>query len=126
MNLLPPKHYDLIISHNPAGEYTKHVRHEETGKAVIRLWHAGRISTHELWTFAYQDGNKKYFPRPIEKATIYRTLTKRIWLRKYSIITEIYGFEESSFEAETTPRAEAFWQFTDPDNAKRWIKNRGV
>ena len=44
LELLPPKHFDLIISHNPAGEYTRHIRHEEAGKAVINLWNAGKIS----------------------------------------------------------------------------------
>ncbi len=82
LDLLPPKHFDLIISHNPSGEYTRHIRHEEIGKAVIRLWHSGKIPASELWTFAYEDGNKEYFPRPIEIAPGYRTLTKRIWLKK--------------------------------------------
>jgi LmbE family N-acetylglucosaminyl deacetylase len=122
LDLLPPKHFDLIISHNPSGEYTRHIRHEEVSKAVIKLWHAGKISTHELWTFAYEDGNKKYFPRPVENATIYQKLTKRIWLRKNSIITVTYGFEKGSFEAETTPRAESFWQFTYSYDAQRWLK----
>ena len=126
LNLLPPKHFDLIISHNPSGEYTKHIRHEEASKAVIKLWHVGKISTNELWTFAYEDGNKEYYPRPVENDTIYRTLTKRIWLRKYSIITETYGFEKSSFEAETTPRAESFWQFTNSYDAQKWLHNGGV
>jgi LmbE family N-acetylglucosaminyl deacetylase len=70
LDLLPPKHFDLIISHNPSGEYTKHIRHEEAGKAVIKLWHAGKISTNELWTFAYEDGNKEYYPRPVENIRI--------------------------------------------------------
>ena len=121
LNLLPAKHFDLIISHNPTGEYTRHLRHEETGKAVIKLWSAGKISTNELWTFAYTDDNKKHYPVAVENASIYRILTKRIWLRKYSIITETYGFEKSGFEAETTPRAESFWQFTDPRDAKKWF-----
>ena len=112
MKLLPSKHLDLIISHNPNGEYTRHRRHEETGKAVMKLWKAGKISADELWTFAYEDGDKEYYPRPIENATFYRVLTKRIWLKKYNIITETYGFKKTSFEAETTPRAESFWQFT--------------
>jgi len=56
LNLLPAKHFDLIISHNPSGEYTRHIRHEETAKAVIELWHTGKILTAELWTFAYEDG----------------------------------------------------------------------
>jgi LmbE family N-acetylglucosaminyl deacetylase len=126
MQLLPPTHFDLIISHNPSGEYTRHIRHEEVSKAVIKLWHAGKISTNELWTFAYEDGNKEYYPRSIEKATIYRKLMKRIWLRKYSIITSTYGFEKNSWEAETTPRAESFWQFTNSYDAKKWLNNGGV
>lgn len=125
LDLLPPQHFDLIITHNPTGEYSRHLRHEEVSKAVIGLWHTGKISASELWTFAYVDGNKEYYPRPVENADVYRKLTKRIWLRKYSIITETYGFEKSSFEAETTPRAEAFWQFKDPNDAQRWIK-KGV
>ncbi|MCU0472794.1 MAG: PIG-L family deacetylase [Bacteroidales bacterium] len=112
LQLLPTTHFDLIISHNPGGEYTRHVRHEETGKAVIKLWHAGKISADELWTFAYEDGDKKYYPRSIETADICHKLTEQTWLKKYSIITETYGFKKTSFEAETTPRTETFWQFS--------------
>jgi LmbE family N-acetylglucosaminyl deacetylase len=126
IDLLPPKYFDLLISHHPAGEYTRHIRHKEAGKAVIKLWHAGRIYANELWVFAYEDGHKEYFPRPIEKADIYRILTKRIWLRKYSIITETYGFVKSSFEAQTTPRAESFWQFTNSYDAKKLLNNQHV
>jgi LmbE family N-acetylglucosaminyl deacetylase len=126
LDLIPPKHFDLVIAHNPTGEYTRHLRHEEVSKAVITLWHADKISTNELWTFAYEDGNKEYYPRSIEKATIYRKLTKRIWLSKYNIITSTYGFEKNSWEAETTPRAESFWQFFNPNDAKKWLNNGGV
>jgi LmbE family N-acetylglucosaminyl deacetylase len=126
LELLPPEYFDLIITHNPSGEYTRNIRHEEVSKAVIRLWHSGRISTHELWTFAYSDGNKEYYPRPFANATVYQTLTRRIWLRKYSLITETYGFEKGSFEAETTPRAESFWQFTNSYDAKKWVSNGGT
>jgi len=126
LRLLPPMHFDLIISHNPNGEYTRHVRHEETGRAVIKLWNEGKISANKLWIFAYEDGGKKYYPRPVETATVFRELTEHIWLKKYSIITETYGFEKTSFEAKTTPRAESFWQFTDTDKAERWINNETV
>ncbi|MGD0754755.1 MAG: PIG-L family deacetylase [Bacteroidales bacterium] len=121
LQLLPSRHFDLIISHNPGGEYTRHIRHEETSKAVINLWKAGRISANELWTFAYEDGNKKYYPRPIKTASVFEKLTEQTWLKKYSIITETYGFERNSFEAETTPRAESFWQFTIPYDAQKWL-----
>ena len=122
MKLLPAGPFDLIISHNPNGEYTRHIRHEETGKAVIKLWIAGKISTTELWTFAYTDDNKKHYPKADENADISRTLMKRIWHRKYSIITETYGFDKNGFEAQTTPRTESFWRFTDPAFAKKWLK----
>jgi LmbE family N-acetylglucosaminyl deacetylase len=125
LDLLPQQHFDLIITHNPTGEYTKHVRHEEISKAVIKLWNAGMISTNELWTFAYEDGHKEYYPRPVENASIFRILTKRIWLRKYSLITETYGFPKNGWEEETTPKAEAFWQFMDPNDAKKWLDNGG-
>jgi hypothetical protein len=126
LQLLPPIHFDLVISHNPSGEYTRHLRHEEAGKAVINLWHAGKIAAHELWTFAYEDGDKKYYPRPIETAPGYRVLDKQIWQKKYSLITITYGFEKDSFEAQTTPRAESFWQFTNSNKAKEWLNNGGI
>ena len=126
VDLLPQKYYDLIITHNPNGEYTKHLRHEEISRAVITLWHEGKISTNELWTFAYQDANKEHYPLAVENANIYLSLTKRIWLRKYSIITKTYGFEKNSWEAETTTRAESFWKFTNPNDAKKWLNNGGV
>lgn len=112
-NLLPPVHFDLMITHHPNGEYTRHVRHEETGKAVMMLWQTGKISASELWTFAYEDGNKEYFPKPVETATVFISLPKDIWLKKYRIITGIYGFTPDSWEAETTPMAEAFWKVSD-------------
>ena len=94
MELLPLKHYDLIITHNLSGEYTRHLRHEEVSKAVIRLWLTGKIVTDELWTFAYEDNNKKYYPKAIEKATVCQQLAEKIWTKKYNIITETYGFKK--------------------------------
>lgn len=126
LDLLPSKHFDLIITHNSTGEYTKHLRHEEVNKAVINLWHAGKISANELWTFAYEDGNKQYYPRSVENATIYSILPKQIWLKKYKIIIKTYGFNKYSWEAETTPKSEAFWQFTNAHDTMKWLKNGGL
>jgi LmbE family N-acetylglucosaminyl deacetylase len=122
LDLLPPKHFDLIITHDPSGEYTRHLRHEEVSRAVINLWKSGKVSTNDLWTFAYEDNNKAYFPKAEEEGTFFRALLNRIWLRKYAIITETYGFEKSSWEAQTTPKIESFRQFTDPLDAHKWLK----
>jgi LmbE family N-acetylglucosaminyl deacetylase len=113
MEGLPSYSYDLIISHDPKGEYTRHLRHEEVGEAVIRLWSSEMISANELWTFAYEDGGKKYLPK----------LSQPVWEKKYNLITKTYGFDKDSFEAQTTPRAESFWQFTNHNNALQWITN---
>ena len=111
LSLLPARNYDLIITHSIEGEYTRHRRHEEVAKAVTTLVETGRLQTDELLIFAYEDGNKKHFPRPIESAETIVQLPDHIWMKKYKIITETYGFDEQSWEAKTTPVKEAFWNF---------------
>ena len=124
IRLLPSRHFDLVISHSPAGEYTRHLRHEEIGESVIALWHTEKIQTDELWTFAYEDGGKRHLPQPIPSAHVYQTLPGDIWQKKYNLITGTYGFQNGGFEAQTTPRAEAFWRFTNSTEARRWLTNK--
>ena len=123
LKLLPTNHFDLIITHNPLGEYTRHLRHEEIGIAVINLWYKRKISTTKLWILAYEDGQKTYLPRPIPKTDVVIALSKTTWLKKYEIITKTYGFNPDSWEAQTTPKKEAFWQFTEAEKAKEWKDN---
>jgi LmbE family N-acetylglucosaminyl deacetylase len=125
LQLLPDKHFDLLITHDPAGEYTRHLRHEETSGAVINLWYEKKVSAHELRTFAYEDGGRAYLPRPIKNADIFFELPEKIWQMKYQIITETYGYKGDSYEAQTTPRAEAFWQFQNPGQAWQWLNKGG-
>lgn len=125
LQLLPEPQFDLIITHDPSGEYTRHLRHEETSQAVIKLWSANKILADEIWTFAYEDGEKKYLPKPIKNANFYYNLPVKIWQKKYRIITGIYGFNKNSFEAQTTPHAEAFWQFTGSEQARQWLNKGG-
>jgi LmbE family N-acetylglucosaminyl deacetylase len=125
LDLLPDHSFDLVITHNPSGEYTQHIRHEEISRAVIKLWSIGKIVTNKLWTFAFEDGGKKYFPRPIENAPLYYKLTVNTWQKKYELMTKQYGYKKNSWEAETTPKAEAFWEFSDPADAMKWLDRRG-
>ncbi len=122
MELLPGGHYDLLITHHPTGEYTRHIRHEEVSHAVVSRWSEGKLSAGELWTFAYEDGGKRYLPRPVENASIYEVLPEPIWRAKYHIIIGTYGFPPDGFEAKITPRAEAFWRFSEPSAAKAWLE----
>ena len=126
LRLISDVHFDLIITHNPNGEYTRHLRHEEVSEAVINLWEEGKLTTGQLWTFAYEDGNKAYYPKAEIQATSYLHLPQKLWELKYSIITKTYGFDESSWEAKTTPGDEAFWHFSNPQQAKEWLAKGGT
>lgn len=124
--LLPKQNFDLIITHSPKGEYTRHLRHEEIGSAVMELWNDKKIVSKELWLFAYEDGNKEYYPKAIENASMQHKLPKNIWEEKYRIITEVYGFGKKGFEAKTTPKTEAFWKFENPINAQSWLEQEKI
>jgi LmbE family N-acetylglucosaminyl deacetylase len=109
MDLLPSHRYDLILTHSLWGEYTRHRRHEEVAKAVMALRDSQRISTGDIWMFAYEDGGGKYLPRSAPNPDVHIRLPKDLWQRKYEIVTDVYGFAPDSFEAKTTPREETFW-----------------
>jgi hypothetical protein len=122
--LLPPVHYDLIITHSPAGEYTRHKRHEEIGRAVFSLWEQTMIHASELWFFAYEDHDKTCYPRAIPDADRIIDLPEPVWSGKYGIITRIYRFSKDSFEAMATPETEAFWCLKKGEKIKN--ENYGV
>jgi len=109
MDLLPSYRYDLILMHSFWGEYTRNRRHEEVAKAVLALRDMQRISTGDIWMFAYEDGGGKYLPRPAANSDVCIRLPRDIWQRKYEIVTEVYGRAPDSFEARTTPKEETFW-----------------
>jgi len=126
LQLLPAKRYDLVITHSIHGEYTRHLRHEETGRAVINLWVSGKLRTDELWAFAYSDNRKAHLPVADRGVPLYYQLRGHIWEKKYDIITAIYGFDKNSWEARTTPRNEAFHQFFTAAAANAWVAGGNV
>jgi len=127
LSLLPPGHFDLVLTHSPYGEYTRHRRHEETSMAVTALWEKGLIRIDEVWMFAYEDsgrGGRDDLPRAIKKAHLVVQLPEDVWREKYRTITEVYGFEPESYEACITQREEAFWCFRSPVEFQRWLRSR--
>lgn len=121
LSLLPSGPFTRVLTHGLRGEYTRHRRHEQTARAVVSLWSSARLAAGELLLFAYEDGRRAYLPRPVDNASVYTALEEGIWREKYDIITTTYGFEPSSFEARTTPRAEAFWRLTSSADARVWM-----
>jgi LmbE family N-acetylglucosaminyl deacetylase len=121
-SLLPPQSFDLVLTHGPRGEYTRHRRHEEVSRAVTDLWRSGGIVAARLSMFAYADGGRECLPLPVRDAHRSENLADDVWRTKYSIITQTYGFAADSFEARTTPREEAFWCFDSVSALDRWLR----
>lgn len=113
--------YDLLITHSPRGEYTRHRRHTEIFSAVSALYNAGRIRAKRLWLFAYEDGGGAYPPRAMEDASLQVALPQPVWEEKHRIIHGVYGFAYDSWEARTTPQVEAFWCFESPAEVAAWL-----
>jgi LmbE family N-acetylglucosaminyl deacetylase len=107
--LLAGDSYDLVLTHGPNGEYTRHRRHAECCQAVVGLWRSGEIETGRLWMFAYDDGDRAYLPRVRADADRRDVLPDGIWLEKRRLIMDVYGFGPDTWEARTTPREEGFW-----------------
>jgi LmbE family N-acetylglucosaminyl deacetylase len=126
LSLLPEGRVDLVVSHSPLGEYTRHRRHEEAGRAVLELWSAGRLAADAVWAFAYDDAGGARLPTAVPHADRVEELAERVWREKYRIITAVYGFGPESFEARATPRTEAFWCFDSPVAARRWMNEKGL
>ncbi len=124
LSLLPGRRFDLVLTHGPWGEYTRHRRHEETCKAVISLWRAGQLTARGLWLFAYEDSGGRRLPCARSDAHVKQALPSEIWQRKYAIIRDVYGFSPESFEARSAPREEAFWCFESPEAFGAWIDRR--
>jgi len=111
VRLLDTNRFDLIITHGLNGEYTRHLRHEETAKAVLGLWRNGGLDSEQILMFAYEDGGGEYIPKPAparRDSDILIKLPEEIWRKKYDIITKIYGFGPDSFEAKAAQRQESF------------------
>lgn len=121
LQLLPALNYDLILTHAPGGEYTRHRRHEEVSQAVIVLWQTGVISAKELWLFAYDDDHGRQLPQAIQTAHHFEALPEMIGQEKYRLITEVYGFSTESWEAHVVPQNEAFWRFGSPSELQTWL-----
>ena len=121
LEALPARRFERIVTHCPLGEYTRHLRHEEVGRAMLRLWLAGELSAPEVWLFAYEDEGGTRLPRAVETAHVAFELSPEIWREKYRLMTEVYGFSSESWEARVTPRKEAFFRVTTHADASAWL-----
>lgn len=106
--------HDLVLTHGPLGEYTRHRRHEECSAAVVQLWRDGRLNAKEMKLFAYEDQGGSTLPRARADADETETLLPDTLTKKHHIMTDIYGFAEESWEVRASPKVESFYCATTP------------
>lgn len=123
LRLLCDRRYDLVLTHGPCGEYTRHRRHEECCRAVVGLWRDGRIRTDELWLFAYDDDGGTRLPHVSGGADLRMHLDGDMWREKRRLVTGPYGFADDSWEARCTPREEGFRIFHSPGTAAGFLES---
>lgn len=119
---LPRQRFHLILTHGPAGEYTRHRRHEEVCRAVVALWQARKLTADGLWMFAYEDAGRQHLPRVRRDADVREELPESLWQEKTRLITQIYGFPPDSWEVRAVPREEGFRCFEDAQSAHLYIE----
>jgi LmbE family N-acetylglucosaminyl deacetylase len=100
--------FDIILTHNPFGEYTRHLRHEEVSDAVLFMLCKGVLKSKELWRFNYFDNKRKEFPKVKEDSDFILELTDEIFEKKKEIVHQIYGFSQDSWEFKAIPKIEGF------------------
>ena len=123
---LDGRSYDAVITHSPLGEYTRHRRHEEAWQAIWPLWRGKQIRSKSLWAFAYGDAQGRRKPSVDADAHLLLPLDVSVWTEKYRILTEVYGFAATSWEARVTPRIEGFWCFDSVKAVENWTRKRGI
>ena len=122
LRLLAPVEFDIVLTHGPGGEYTRHRRHEECCRGVSMLWCAQRLSTRRLWMFAYEDGGGSRLPLARADADRREMLPPDVWREKRSILIDLYGFSKDSWEVRAAPREEGWWCFDDATVAHQHVQ----
>jgi LmbE family N-acetylglucosaminyl deacetylase len=123
LQLVQPAEFDLVLTHGPGGEYTRHRRHEECCRGVSMLWHTRRLRTRRLFMFAYDDAGGDRLPCIRADADERVALPPAIWREKRRVLADIYGFGHNSWEVRTTPREEGWWCFDDPTAALEHVNS---
>lgn len=114
LDSLGKRSQDLVLTHGPLGEYTRHRRHEECSASVVQLWRDGRLIAKEMKLFAYEDQGGSTLPRARADADETETLLPDTLTKKHHIMTHLYGFAEESWEVRAIPPIESFYYATTP------------
>ncbi|MCE5276715.1 MAG: PIG-L family deacetylase [Planctomycetaceae bacterium] len=104
---LGARRWDLCLTHGANGEYG-HPRHRQVHRQVRRLVREGVLRCGRLWTFCYCAGPARERCRIRPGADVTLNLSAEEWARKRSLVRDIYGYGENSFEVQACLAREAF------------------
>lgn len=100
--------YDYIFTHGENGEYG-HKRHIDIHKAVEKMVKEKELKCKEVFFFAYTGKNEPgEFCSADKNANKFIKLPESVYLKKISLIKDIYGFDNNSFEVKSSRNTEAF------------------
>src|SRR3989344_5848423 len=112
--LLPKNNYDVIFTHGENGEYG-HIRHIEIHKAVNKMIKDKELKCKKIYYFSYIPGalsaphdSELKIPVPNMKSDYILMLNNNEFTRKFSLITELYGFKHPIFETLSCNNVESF------------------
>lgn len=105
---LKDREFDIIITHSPFGEYTRHLRHEELSRAVTLALFDGVLTTKEVWFFWYGDQHGESLPTVRNDCDLFIEFDQELFEDKEQLLFDIYGFSRDSWEGRTLPRTEGF------------------
>jgi len=99
------KKYDYIFTHGKNGEYG-HKRHLDINKAVEEMIKNKLLLSKKVFFFSYLKNKKFCYPN--RNADKFIKIKVNTFNRKKSLIKEVYGFNENSFEEKSCKSEEAF------------------
>jgi LmbE family N-acetylglucosaminyl deacetylase len=105
--------FDIIFTHGSNGEYG-HNRHVDVHYAVKSLVKSGKLFCKKLFFFSYNKNFGKNLTHcvPNKKANKIFNLSVKEHVEKKFIITNIYNFNQGSFEERSCNHIESFKEFT--------------
>jgi hypothetical protein len=72
--------------------------------------------------FSYEDGGGSRLPFVRADADLREMLPPDVWREKRSVLTDLYGFSDDSWEVQVAPREEGWWCFDDATAAHQHVQ----
>ncbi len=100
---------DYLFTHGANGEYG-HEAHVATHEAVKTLVAEGRIQAKRAFCFSYVKKDRKLYGqlKPAASADVTLNLSKKQFMAKKAIMTDIYGFSPDGIDTNYCTNPEAF------------------